>query len=147
MNRGNRWAAAVAGAATVAAALSPLVLGREETPIATHHVYHAFMLAGGAIAGLLLAPSAGAARESPAWMLAVVGAPLLAMLLMWPSEYGALDARPLFHAAAHVGLAILGFLVAYGGQRYSPGIGKVMGALTVLIAFVAAFGYGIAPPR
>lgn len=142
-----RGAAIVCGILAVVIALVPLARGEAEIPIGTHHLYHAAAIACAALCGVLVAPTLAATNvEHPAWLVAAIGAPLGAMLLMWPSEYAWLDRHPAGHVVEHLGLAVLGFLTTYGGQRYARGIGWAAGGLLVAMAILAAFGFGVAPP-
>lgn len=132
-------------AATVVFALAPAYRGTVDFPIRIHHLLHAVVLIGSAIAGLLSAGSS-AARFRILWLVASVIAPMLAMLLMWPSEYSPLDKLPAAHTAEHIGLVLLGFLTAYAGQRYAAGVGVMMSFSLWAMAFLAAWGFGVSPP-
>ena len=71
--------------------------------------------------------------------------PILAMFLMWPSEYALFERSPLLHAAQHLGLVGLGFVTGYAGQRYAAGIG-IVASLSLLL--IGAFGdWGISELR
>jgi mono/diheme cytochrome c family protein len=134
--------------ATVLFALAPLVRGRVEIPTAQHHLLHAVMLAGAALSGILFADVTKSAREqrsSAAWLVVAMVTPVLAMLLMWPSEYAYLETHPYGHAVEHGGLILFGFVTGYGGQRYANGIGWAAGISIVAMAFLAVWGYGVAP--
>jgi hypothetical protein len=132
---------------SVAVALGPLVRGGEEIPTGLHHLLHAGAIAIAAACGLVAAapPPPGRAWENPKCLAVAVGAPVLAMVLMWPSEYAWLDQHPLGHAVEHLGLIVLGFASAYGGQQYARGIGWASALVLVAMAVVAAFGFGVAP--
>lgn len=132
--------------ATVLFALAPLVRGRVEIPTAQHHLLHAVMLAGAALSGVLFAGSSARERRSGAgWLVVAMVTPVLAMLLMWPSEYAYLETHPYGHAVEHGGLIFFGFVTGYGGQRYANGIGWAAGISLVTMAFLAIWGYGVAP--
>lgn len=132
---------------TVLFALAPAYRGQGEFPIRIHHVLHAVMLIGAALAGLLVA------RRSPApvttraaWLVLSIVAPILAMLLMWPSAYSPLGKLPLAHVFEHLGLVLLGFVTAYAGQQYAYGVGAAMSLTLWAMAFLAAWGFGVSPP-
>lgn len=131
---------------TVVFALAPLYRGEVEFPVRIHHLLHAGILIGAALAGLLIArrsQSSVAARAT--WLVVSIIAPLLAMLLMWPSEYLPLDKLPAAHAVEHLALLFLGFLTAYAGQKYAYGVGAAMAFSLWAMAFLAAWGFGVSP--
>lgn len=134
-------------ALTVLFALAPAYRGEQEIPVRVHHLLHAIMLVGAAVSGLLIARR-GAAPISAraAWLVASIVAPMLAMLLMWPSEYSPLDKLPAAHTFEHLGLVLLGFVTAYAGQQYANGVGVAMSLSLWAMAFLAAWGFGVSPP-
>ncbi len=106
--------------ATVAFALAPLVRRNVEISIAEHHLLHAAVLAGAVIAGIVFASADPRPRAGGAgWLLVALVAPVLAMLLMWPSEYAYFGTHPYGHVLEHLGLVALGALTGYGGPRYA----------------------------
>lgn len=134
-------------ALTVVFALAPAYRGAADFPIRIHHLLHAAILIGAGVSALLLT------RRSPAplttravWLVLSIVAPLIAMLLMWPSEYSPLDKLPAAHAFEHLGLALFGFLTAYAGQQYAYGVGTAMTLSLWVMAFLAAWGFGVSPP-
>lgn len=144
--KNRRVAGLVVLAATVVFALAPLYRSGDVT-VPVHHLLHAIMLFGAALAALLLTASPKPPLHGSTWWLVLaVIAPLLAMLLMWPSEYSVFDRSPLLHTSEHMGLVVLGFVTAFAGCRYAPGIGAVASASLVLMALLAIGGYGISPP-
>ncbi len=133
--------------ATILFALAPLYRSGIEISTAQHHLLHAAMLAGAALSGILFAGSA--ARERPGgalWLVIAMVAPVLAMLLMWPSEYAYFETHPYGHVAEHLGLVLFGFTTGYAGQRYANGVGWATGISVVAMAVLAIWGYGVAPP-
>ncbi len=139
-------AATIVLLATVAFALAPLFRGAVEIPIPVHHVLHAIMLAGAALAGILFAGSLDRERSAGApWLIVAMFAPVFAMLLMWPSGYSYFETHRFGHAAEHLGLMFLGFMAGYAGQRYANGIGWASGIGIVAMAVLGVWGYGVAP--
>ncbi len=141
MNPLRRIAAYLIGALTLAGALAPLV-SNEDVSIPEHHLLHAVLLAGAVTTALLASPDTAGDRNG-AWLVAVVGSPLLVMFLMWPSSYAYLDAHPIAHVGDHLSIALLGFLCTWSGQRYARGIGWIGGVATVSMAVLAAGGFGV----
>lgn len=134
-------------ALTIIFALAPAYRAEAEFPTRIHHLLHAVILIGAALSGLLIA------RRSPApltqralWLVVSIIAPLIAMFLMWPSEYSPLDKLPAAHSFEHLGLALFGFLTAYAGQQYAYGVGTAMALSLWAMAFLAAWGFGVSPP-
>lgn len=143
----HRVAGAIVVAGTLLFALAPLVRGPAELPVAQHHLLHAVLLAGAVVGAILLErPFLRTARPSPVWLVLAMLAPIFAMLLMWPSEYSFFELHPAGHALEHIGIVALGFLTGFAGQRFAPGIGWAAGASAVLMAVLAAGGFGISPP-
>ncbi|HVA26922.1 MAG TPA: c-type cytochrome [Candidatus Baltobacteraceae bacterium] len=139
-------AASIVLLATVAFALAPIFRGAVEIPIPVHHVLHAMMIAGAALAGILFAGSLERERRAGApWLIVAMFAPVFAMLLMWPSEYSYFETHPYGHVAEHLGLMFLGFIAGYAGQRYANGIGWAAGIGIVAMAVLGVWGYGVAP--
>lgn len=132
---------------TLSFALAPLYRGNVEFPVRVHHLLHAVILVGAALAGLLIARrSAAPLAVRAVWLVASIVAPLLAMLLMWPSDYSPLEKLPAAHTLEHLGLLLLGFLTAYAGQLYARGVGAAMALSLWTMAFLAAWGFGVSPP-
>ncbi len=132
--------------ATVLFALAPLYR-HGDVPIAIHHLLHALILFGAALAALLFTwPGAPRAPGRVPWLLITLLSPLAAMLLMWPSEYSVFEREPALHALQHLGLVLFGFLTAYAGQRFAAGIGIAMSATMLLMGLLAAGGFGVSPP-
>ncbi|MHB8432653.1 MAG: hypothetical protein ACYC8W_05405 [Candidatus Tyrphobacter sp.] len=132
--------------ATALFALAPLYRRGVEISTPQHHLLHAVMLAGAALSGILFAGST--ARERPGgghWLVIAMVAPVLAMLLMWPSAYAYFETHAYGHVAEHAGLVLLGFITGYAGQRYANGIGWAAGISVVAMAVLAIWGYGVAP--
>lgn len=132
---------------TMLFALAPAYRSGVEFPVRIHHLLHAVILIGAALAGLLIArrsPAPFATRAS--WLVLSIVAPMLAMLLMWPSEYSPLEKLPAAHVFEHLGLVLTGFLTAYAGQQYAYGVGTAMALSLWTMAFLAAWGFGVSPP-
>ena len=132
-------------ALTILFALAPLYRGQVEFPTRVHHLLHAVILIGAALSGLLIARPQARSSARGLWLVASVVAPMLAMLLMWPSEYSPLEKLPGAHTAEHLGLVLFGFITAYAGQQYAAGVGVAMSLSMWLMAFLAAWGFGVSP--
>jgi mono/diheme cytochrome c family protein len=133
--------------ATVLFAVAPLGRGRAELPIAQHHLLHALLVAGAAIGGILVCrPRAPGTRSSPGWIAVAMGAPILTMMLMWPSEYSFFEQHPAGHVLEHLGLVVLAFITGFAGERFAGGVGWAAGGSAVLMALLAAGGFGFSPP-
>lgn len=131
---------------TILFGLTPLVIGAEEISTTNHHLLHAALLAGAAIAGILCAGNVRASRQASIWWLvAALVSPVLVMFLMWPSEYGYFETHRYGHALEHLGIIGFGFLTGFGGQRYASGIGWAAAISIVAMALLSAWGYGVGP--
>ena len=134
-------------AATLLFALAPAYRSGVEYPVRVHHLLHALMLIGSAIAGMLLVSGGRAGRATRAlWLVGAVVAPIFAMLLMWPSEYSPLESLPAAHVAEHLGLVLCGLVTGYAGEVFASGVGVAMSLSLWLMAFLAAWGFGVSPP-
>ena len=138
------WAWAVL-IATIVFALAPLYRSGDVS-IPVHHFLHVVMLAGAALSALLFTAPEALRQGKATWLVAAVVTPILAMFLMWPSEYALFERSPLLHAAQHLGLVGLGFVTGYAGQRYAAGIGIVASLSLLLMGLLAIGGYGTSPP-
>lgn len=144
MNRRHLWGWGIL-TATVVFALAPLY--REgEVSVPLHHLLHAIMLVGAAVSALLIVSPVALSRGRAIWLILSIVSPLLAMFLMWPSDYSVFERSPMLHVAQHLGLVVFGFLTGYAGQRYAAGIGVVMSLSLWLMSFLAIEGYGVSPP-
>lgn len=132
---------------TVIFALAPAYRPEEQIPTRIHHLLHAIVLIGAGSAGILIAYRKQAPLTTRAvWLVVSILAPMLAMFLMWPSNYSPLDKLPAAHVFEHLGLAAFGFLTAYAGQQYANGVGTAMSLSMWMMAFLAAWGFGVSPP-
>lgn len=134
------------GAAIVAAVLCfmPLITHEVEIEVHAHHIDHAVLMGLGIIAVLALyrrAPGAAA----PLWLWVTVLLPVVIMFLMAPTLYSDIDPQPLPHSFYHLLFVVLAAITAYAGQRYVRGVGWMSAIVLEFMAFVAAWGYGVAP--
>jgi mono/diheme cytochrome c family protein len=146
VSRGRVAGLAIAVAA-VLYAIAPLVRGPAELPIPQHHLLHALLVAASAVAGILMCqPRARGTRSSPGWIVVAMVAPILTMMLMWPSEYSFFEQHPAGHVLEHLGLVGLAFLTGFAGERFARGVGWASGGSAFLMALLAVWGFGISPP-
>ncbi len=111
-----------------------------------HHLLHVIMLVGAGVSALLLTSPVTLSRGRAPWLVLSIVSPLLAMFLMWPSDYSVFERSPMLHVAQHLGLVFFGFLTGYAGQRYAAGIGIVMSLSLWLMGLLAIGGFGVSPP-
>jgi hypothetical protein len=109
------------------------------------HPLHTAIAAGAAITGLIVAGLSAGRQGNALSLLVAVLAPIAVMFMMWPSEYAFFETHPGGHALEHLGIAALGFLSAFCGQRYASGVGWAMAIGLVDMAFLSAFGFGVSP--
>jgi hypothetical protein len=127
-------------------ALAPLYRRGVEIPISQHHLFHAAILAGAAISGILFAGVAPRGRPgSPLWLVVAMVTPIIAMFLMLPSEYAYFELHAYGHVGEHFGLMFCGFVAGYAGERYASGVGWATGFSVFAMAVLAIWGYGVAP--
>lgn len=130
---------------TIVIGLAPLLLGAEEIPTAQHHLLHALLLAGAAVAGIFLASARRSGTGAIGWLLVALISPMVVMLLMWPSKYAYFETHRFGHAAEHLGIIAFGFLTGFAGQRFAAGIGWAAAMSAVAMALLSVLGYGVAP--
>jgi hypothetical protein len=131
--------------AVLVGALVPFFVHHPES-IQAHHLKHAIYITGGGFLGLALAqafPGNRSGKEQPIWLIPAILAPLVQMFLMYPSLYDWMMAHPPVHFLQHLAIGLMPTLATFAGQRYTRGIGWIVGASAVAMAFAAAFGYGV----
>lgn len=84
-------------------------------------------------------------RGRGAWLLPALVAPLATMFVMWPSTYEYIEAHAFLHAMEHGAFIVLGGITTYAGFRFARSTGWLLGAIVTVMAWAAAFGYGVAP--
>lgn len=132
-------------AAVLVGALVPFFVHHHES-IQAHHLKHAIYILGGGFLGLALAqafPGDRPNQEQALWLLPAILAPLVQMFLMYPSLYDWMMAHPPVHFLQHLAIGLMPTLATFAGQRYTQGIGWIVGASAVVMAFAASFGYGV----
>lgn len=134
------------GAAIVAVILCfmPLITHEVEIQVHTHHIDHAVLMGLGVIAVLALYRR-GTEAASPMWLWVTVLLPVAIMFLMAPSLYSDIDPQPLPHSLYHLLFVVLAAITVYAGQRFVRGVGWMSAIVLEFMAFVAAWGYGVAP--
>lgn len=134
------------GAAIVAVILCfmPVITREVEIQVHTHHIDHAVLMGLGVIAVLALYRR-GAQPASPMWLWVTVLLPVAIMFLMAPSLYSDIDPQPWPHSFYHLLFVVLAAITVYAGQRFVRGVGWMSAVVLEFMAFVAAWGYGVAP--
>lgn len=131
--------------AVLGGALVPFFVHHRES-IQAHHLKHAIYILGGAFLGLSLAqafPGNCPTKEQPIWLIPAILVPLAQMFLMYPSLYDWMMAHPPVHFLQHLAIGLMPALATFAGQRYTQGIGWIVGGSAVAMAVAAAFGYGV----
>lgn len=139
------WAAILAA---VVLSFIPVVWHESvELEVHQHHIDHAVLMGLGILAVLLLYRRVSAASSS-FWLILTVMLPIAIMFLMAPPIYIKVDESPVVHAFYHLLFVGLAATTVYAGQRFVRGVGWMSALLLEFMAFVAAWGYGVAPlPR
>ena len=123
--------------------IAPLI-SHEMATIAVHHLLHAGMAAGAGLLALAVAPT-GRDRERAIWIWPAVIAPVIGLLLMWPSEFSYLISHSWLHLLEHLGIALMTFLAVYAAQAYVRGLGWLMLVMVVAMDAACAGGFGVSP--
>lgn len=122
----------------------PLITHEVDIEVHTHHIDHAVLMGLGIIAVLALYRRTGAS-SAPMWLWITVLLPVVIMFLMAPSLYSDVDPQPLPHSLYHLLFVVLAAITVYAGQRFVRGVGWMSAVVLEFMAFVAAWGYGVAP--
>jgi len=131
-------------AVTLAAALVPFLDRHAELPIWQHHLLHAGLLAGGALAGVFITARArGSQGGSAFWLVPALLAPMVAMFAMWPSAYSYFEVHPYGHVLEHLVLIALAYLATASAESYAAGLGWIVGGAMLFMAVAAARGFGV----
>lgn len=116
------------------------------TSIPVHHLLHAGMTLGAGMLALALAARLPPRHsERSVWIISVILAPILGLILMWPSEYAYLMEHHGLHMLDHAGIIAFSWLAVYAAQAYVRGLGWPMLVLMVSMNAAAAGGFGVAP--
>lgn len=119
---------------------------------AQRYLFHALIIVGAALAGMLFAGSG--VREGSGRVVGLgiaLVALVLAMFLMVPAAYAYFEVHPFGHIAEHVGFAVLGFVIGFGLQRFAAdtrwaaGLGWVAGIGILAVALLTIWTKGFAP--
>ncbi len=141
----------VMGLVSVVIAAFHLGLPDPDLSIRNHHIQHLFFILGGglwgiALAGVLMPPAAHEARTGrSAWLVPAILAPVAVMFVMWPSTYQYIEAHATVHALEHGVFIVLGGLTTFAGSGFSQSTGWLLGGMVSVMAWAAAFGYGVTP--
>ncbi len=131
-------------ALTALAALVPFVDHQAELPIWQHHLLHAGLMAGGALAGILITGRPrGSTGGSGFWLLPALLAPMFAMFAMWPSAYSYFELHPMGHVLEHIVLIALAYITTAAAESYAAGLGWLIGGAMIFMAVAAARGFGV----
>lgn len=133
-----------AAIAAVVLSFMPLITHEVDIGVHTHHIDHAVLMGLGVIAVLALYRR-GVQAASPLWLWVAVLVPVAVMFLMAPTLYSNIDPQPLPHSLYHLLFVLLAALTVYAGQRFVRGVGWMSAIVLEFMAFVAAWGYGVAP--
>lgn len=134
-----------AAIAAVVLCFMPLITHEVEIAVHDHHIDHAVLMGLGVIAVLCLYRGAPREQSSRIWLWLTVLLPVAIMFLMAPSLYSDIDPQPLPHSFYHLLFVVLAALTVYAGQRFVRGVGWMSAIVLEFMAFVAAWGYGVAP--
>ena len=76
---------------------------------------------------------------------AALVASLVVMVAMWPSTYSVIEANPILHALQHGFYIVVAALGTFTGYQFARSAGWIMGVMMVVMAWAAAFGFGVNP--
>lgn len=133
-----------AAIAALVLSFMPLITHEVEIAVHDHHIDHAVLM-GLAVLAVLCLYRRPATPASPLWLWVTVLVPVGIMFLMAPDLYSDIDPSPFPHSLYHLMFVLLAALTAYAGQRYVKGVGWMSAIVLEFMAFVAAWGYGVAP--
>lgn len=134
----------VAAIAAIVLSFMPLITHEVEIAVHDHHIDHAVLM-GLAVIAVLCLYRRPAIPAAAVWLWLTVLLPVAIMFLMAPGLYTDIDPQPVPHSFYHLLFVVLAAVTAYAGQRYVKGVGWMSAIVLEFMAFVAAWGYGVAP--
>lgn len=141
----------VLGAVAGAIGLFTIGLPDPHLSIRNHHIQHVFFILAGGLYGLAL--GMGLALRNPdkqwpgrgGWLAPALLASLAVMVAMWPSSYPVIEANPTLHALQHGVYIVLAAVATFSAYQFARSAGWIIGCMQVLMAWAAAFGFGVNP--
>lgn len=139
------------GAAAVAVGIFAIGLPDPHLSVRNHHIQHVFFILGGGLYGLALAMGLTARRPAKtwpgrgAWLAPAIIASLVVMVAMWPSTYSVIEANPTLHALQHGFYIVVSAVATFSAYYFARSAGWVVGVMQVVMAWAAAFGFGVNP--
>ncbi len=141
----------VLGAVATAVGIFAIGLPDPHLSIKNHHIQHVFFILGGGLYGLAIAMGITmrqTERKWPgrgAWLAPALVASLVIMIAMWPSTYSYIEAHPTLHALQHGFYIVASAAATFSAYQFARGAGWIIGGMQVLMAWAAAFGFGVNP--
>lgn len=139
------------GAVAVAVGLFAIGLPDPHLSVRNHHIQHVFFILGGGLYGLALAMGLTARRPAKSWpgrgvwLAPALVASLVVMVAMWPSTYSVIEANPTLHALQHGFYIVVAGIATFSAYYFARSAGWVVGVMQVVMAWAAAFGFGVNP--
>lgn len=139
------------GVAAVAIATFELGIPDPHASIKNHHIQHVFYIIGGSLFGIAVAAALSRRRKaadwpgSGLWLAPALVVSAVVMAAMWPSFYPFIEAHPLLHALQHGFYIVASFVVTLTAYLFARSAGWLSAAMLTVMAWGAAFGFGVAP--
>lgn len=141
----------VLGAVAVTVGIFAIGLPDPHLSIRNHHIQHVFFILGGGLYGLALAMGLTANKPGKAWpgrgvwLAPALLASLVVMVAMWPSTYSVIEANPTLHALQHGFYIVASAVATFCAYYFARSAGWIVGGMQVVMAWAAAFGFGVNP--
>lgn len=139
------------GALATAVGMFQIGLPAAHLSIQNHHIQHVFFIMAGGLYGIALAMGLITQQKDKPWpgrgiwLAPTLVASLLVMIAMWPSFYPVIEANPLLHAMQHGVYIVLAGVASFSAYHFFRSAGWIVAFIQVIMAWGAAFGFGVNP--
>jgi len=144
LSTGYQFAAIVAATVVFLGSFAPPITDAVESSIRYHHLQHAAQFLVGMLVGVAVAslPAVFARiRHHPNFgIAAVIGAPVVMLLVMLPSIYESFETNDFVHLLYHVGMTLLGVVTGLGAGTLGLVTGRLVFVLSIGMALMYAAG-------
>lgn len=144
LSTGYQFAAVVAATVVFLGSFAPPITEAVESSVRYHHLQHAAQFLVGMLVGVALAslPSVFSRlrRHPNAGIAAVIGAPVVMLLVMLPSIYESFETNDFVHLLYHVGMTLLGVVTGLGAGTLGLVTGRLVFVLSIGMALMYAAG-------
>jgi len=144
LSTGYQFAAVVAATIVFLGSFAPPITEAVESSVRYHHLQHAAQFLVGMLVGVAVASAPSVfsrLRRHPNFgIAAVIGAPVVMLLVMLPSIYESFETNDFVHLLYHVGMTLLGVVTGLGAGTLGLVTGRLVFVLSIGMALMYAAG-------